>query len=118
MCGLHARPRLGRSRRGGLTMAEGDTSLGEIVGRQLHGDLVAGENANAIAAQAAREVGQNDAFVIQLDAEQSTGELLKYRTGYFDAVFFTQRFSLLPFSPIRQPAARPGGPVDEDVRRL
>jgi hypothetical protein len=86
-------------------VAEGDTTFGEIVGRQFHGDFIAGQNADAIAAEAPGEVGQDNAVMFQLDTEQSTGKFLEDGSGNFDAIFFTQRFSLLPFSPIRQLAA-------------
>jgi hypothetical protein len=87
-------------------MTEGYAALGEIVRGQLHGDLVTRQNPDTVAAEAACQMGKHDALVFQLDAEQSTGEFLKYGSCYFDAVFFTQLFSLLIFSPIRQPVAQ------------
>jgi len=97
-----------------LTVAEGNTALGEIVRRQFHGDLVTCEHPDAVAAEAAGQMGQDYAIMFQLDAEQSAGKFLKYGSSYFNAVFFTQRLSLLLFSPIRQPAARRSRPVDGD----
>jgi hypothetical protein len=85
-------------------MTEGNTALGEIVGGQLHSHLVTCKDSNTIAAKAAGQVGQDDPVMLQLDAKQPTGKFFKYGSGYFDAVFFTQLFSLLLFSPIRQPA--------------
>jgi hypothetical protein len=87
-----------------LAMTEGDASLSEIVRRQFHGDLVPGQNPDTVAAQAAGQVGQDDTVMLQLNAEQTTGKLFKYGSGYFNAIFFTQRLSLVLFSPIRQPA--------------
>ena len=91
---------------GGLAVAEGDPALGQIVRRQFHGDFVSSQYADAVAAEAAGQMGQDNTFVLQLDAEQSTGKLLEYRSGYFNAVFFTQLLSLLLYSPIRQPDAQ------------
>jgi len=93
-------------------VAEGDATFGEIVRRQFHGDLVAGENPDTITSEAAGQMGQNHAVMLQLNTEQAAGELFEYGSGYFNAVFFTQRFSLLLFSPIRQPTARRSRPVD------
>jgi hypothetical protein len=56
-------------------MAERDASLGEIVGREFEGDLIAGENADAIAAETACEVGQDDAVMFEFDAEEAAGKL-------------------------------------------
>ena len=69
-------------------MAEGDPAFGQIVGGQLHGDLVPGKNTKAITAEAAGQVRQHHAVMLQLDTEQSTGKFLKYRSSYFNAIFF------------------------------
>jgi hypothetical protein len=90
----------------GLAVAEGDPALREIVRRQLHRDFVSCQNPNTVAAEAAGQVSEHNTFVLQLDAEQSTGKFLEYRSGYFNTVFFTQLLSLLLFSPIRQPDAQ------------
>jgi hypothetical protein len=95
-------------------VAEGDAAFGEIVWRQFHGYLVARQNSNTIAAEAPGQVRQNNTVVLQLDSEQPTGEFLENGSGYFDAVFFTQRLSLLSFSPIRQPAVQRSRPADVD----
>lgn len=70
-------------------MAEGDAPFGEVVGGKLKSDFVAGENANAIAAEAAGKVGEHKAIVLQLYAEFTAGELFNHRSLNFDAVFFT-----------------------------
>jgi hypothetical protein len=82
-----------------LTMAESDTALGEVVGGKFEGDFVAGQNADAIAAEAAGEVGQNKPFVLKLDTEFTAGEFLDDRTLYFDAVFFTHFYSIIVAEP-------------------
>ena len=70
-------------------MPEGDAAFGEIVRGKFEGDFVAGQNANAIAAEPAREVGQDKPFVLKLHTEFTAGEFLYDCALYFDAVFFT-----------------------------
>jgi hypothetical protein len=81
-----------------LAMAKRDAAFGEVIRRQFHRDFIAGENADAVASQPSGQMGEYDAIMFELDAEQSTGELLQYSSGYFNAVFFTQRCSLLLLS--------------------
>jgi len=76
---------------GGLAVPERDTAFGQIVRRQFHGDFIASEDTDAIAAQPAGQVSQNDPFVLELHAEQPAGKFFQYRAGYFDAVFFTHK---------------------------
>jgi hypothetical protein len=71
-------------------VAESDAALGKVVGGKLHRDAVSGKHADAVAAQAARQVSQNDLFVFQLYTEQTTRKLLEHGTCYFDAIFFAQ----------------------------
>jgi hypothetical protein len=71
-------------------MAERDPAFGQIVGGEFHGDAVARQNADAVTAEAAGEVRENYAVMLQLDAEKAAREFLEDRAGDFDAVFFTQ----------------------------
>jgi len=57
-----------------LSVAKCNSSLGEVVGGEFQGDFIAGEHADAIAAQPARQVGQNYAIVFELDTEQTAGK--------------------------------------------
>src|SRR5215470_8306849 len=56
-----------RRRRALVLVAEDDAALVQVVGRHLHGDLVAGERADAVLLHAAGGVG--DDFVIVLEAD-------------------------------------------------
>lgn len=58
----------------GLTVAEGDSPLRQIVGGKFQGDFIACQNADAVPAEATRQMGQNNTVVIQLNAEQTAGE--------------------------------------------
>jgi hypothetical protein len=73
---------------GGLFMAVGDASLGQVVRRQFQGDTVAGQYANAIPAQFARQVGEHGAVLIQLNAEKAAGKFFNYGSCDFNAIFF------------------------------
>lgn len=57
-------------------MAKGDSPFGQIVGGEFQGDFVAGQNPNAVSPQAASQVGQYNAVVIELHAKQTTGKFL------------------------------------------
>ncbi len=69
-------------------MTISDAALGQIVRRNLQGDAIARQNADAIAAKLARQVRKHGAFLIQLHAEQAAGEFLNNGSGYFNAIFF------------------------------
>ena len=69
-------------------MAVGDAAFRQIVGRELHGDAVTCKHADAVAAELAGEMGQHCTVDIQLDTEQTTGELFYYGACDFDAIFF------------------------------
>ena len=81
-------------------MTERDPSLSEVVGRQFQGDFITRQDADAIPAQPASEVGQHHTVVFELDAEQPAGKLFQDRACYFDTVFFAH----IPFEC--GPAAR------------
>jgi hypothetical protein len=76
-------------RRLSLAMPESDAALGEIVGGQLHGDSVAGQDANAVAAETPRQVREHHSVVIELHAEQAAGKFFKNYPGYFNIIFLT-----------------------------
>lgn len=57
-----------------LSVAKRNSSLGEVVGGEFQGDFIAGKHADAVAAQPAREMGQNYTVVFELDAEQPARE--------------------------------------------
>jgi hypothetical protein len=78
-----------------LAMTESDSTFGQIVGGEFEGDFVAGQNANAISAEPAREVGQDKPFVLKLDAEFTAGKFLDDCALYFYAVFFTHSYLLI-----------------------
>ena len=72
-----------------LLVAVCDAALGQVVGREFHGDAITGEDANTVAAEFAGQMGQNGAVGIKLDTEQPTRELFDYSPSHFDTIFFT-----------------------------
>ena len=57
-------------------MTERNSTFGEIVGGEFQSDFIARQNADAIAAEPARQVGQHNPLVFKLYAEQTAGEFL------------------------------------------
>ena len=97
----------------GLPVAKGDAPFGQVVGREFHGDAVAGKHADAVAAQTAGEVREHDTLMFQLDAEQTARKLLQDNSGDFDIVFFTHStFLYQSRAPLR-----PGKPAIRDEGR-
>ena len=74
----------------GLTVPEGDAAFRQIIRGKFHGDAIAGQNADPVAAEAPRQVRKNYALMFQLHAEKPAWELFEDGAGYFNAVFFTQ----------------------------
>lgn len=75
----------------GLANAEGDTSLGHIVGRYFDAYLVTYDEADEAFAHFARDVGKEFVTVGNLDAEHGTCE-----NGGDDAFHFDFAFAIVP----------------------
>ena len=72
-----------------LSVAEGDSSLRQIIRRQFQCHFVARQDADAIPSQPPGQVSQYHPFVVQLHTEKTAGEFLQNGAGDFDAVLFT-----------------------------
>jgi hypothetical protein len=72
-----------------LAVTEGDAAAGEVVGGELDGDAVAGEDADVVLAHLAGEVTEDGVAVFEFDAEHGVGECLG------DAAFHRQRVGIL-----------------------
>jgi len=57
-------------------MTERNSAFGEIVGGEFQSDFITRQNADAIAAEPARQMRQHYALMLQLNAEQAAGEFL------------------------------------------
>lgn len=87
-------------------MAIGDSTFCQIVGGELQGNAITGENPDAVPAELTREVGQNDTVLIELNAEQTTWKLLNDSPSYFNTIFLTHQPPWQDFSPTA--GAKPG----------
>ena len=73
-----------------LSRPVGDTTLAQVVRRQLDGDLVAGEYSNVVFSHLARDVGGNHVAVFEFDSEHGVGKGLDDRAFQFYMIFFRQ----------------------------
>jgi len=80
-----------------LLVPVGDSSLCQIVGRELQSDAIAGQNTNAIPAQLAGQVGQHGPILVQLHAKQAAWKFFYNSSRYLNAVFFTHRVGARDF---------------------
>src|SRR5579862_8162522 len=67
--------------------AIGDATFGQVVGCHFHQHLVAGKDADAVLAHAARRVGDDLVLVFELDAEGGVREQLRHDTGKLQQFF-------------------------------
>ena len=74
-------------------MPKCNASFGEIVGGEFERDLIARQNADAIAPQAARKVREDNALVFELNTEETTRKFFENGPGNFDTVFLAHSTS-------------------------
>jgi hypothetical protein len=72
---------------GFLLVAIGDPTSAEVVGRDLHLDTVAGEDADPVHAHLPGAVGEDGVAVLQLDTEHGIGERFSDRPLKHDRIF-------------------------------
>src|SRR5690242_12192792 len=87
------RPGAAWRRRGGgalVLVTEVDPSLGEIIGRQLDGDAIAGEDADAILLHLAGGIGEGLMAIVETNAEPRVRQELGHHAVEFDQVFLGQ----------------------------
>jgi hypothetical protein len=61
----------------------------QVVGRKLHCDFVAGQNANEVLAHLSGDVSQHLMFIFQFHPEHGVGQRFQNDCHYFNRVFFT-----------------------------
>src|SRR5215510_4041845 len=71
-----------------LLEAVRDASPRQVIGRELHLDLVAGKDPDEVHAHLARHVGQHLVTVVELHAEHGVGERLHHGALDLNGVFF------------------------------
>src|SRR6185312_6999019 len=91
-----ARPRRRADRRGALILvAEIDAAFGQVVGRHLHRDAVAGEDADAILLHLPGAVGERLMAVVEPHAEARVGKQFDHRAVELDQIFLGHRKLLI-----------------------
>src|SRR5215470_13575593 len=68
-----------------------DASPRQVIGRELHLDLVPGKDPDEVYPHLARHVGEHLVAVVELHAEHGVGKRLHHRALDFDRVFFGHR---------------------------
>jgi hypothetical protein len=76
-----------------LQVPEGDAPLGEVVGRKLQRDAVAGQDADVVLAHLAGAVGDQAVAVFQHDTESRVGKYFLYSPVDFNQFFFGQELA-------------------------
>jgi len=74
-----------------------DATSGQVVGGQLHRDLVAGQDPDAVHSHLARHVGQDLVAIVHLHPEHRVGQRLDHLAFHLDCVFLAHDFSFSPF---------------------
>ena len=100
----------GRARRG-LLQSVGDPAAGQVVGRQLDPDAVAGQDPDEVHPELAADVGQDAVAVLKLDGEHRVRERLDDRPFHFDRISLGHGVGV----PFLTMSAGPGGPTHERV---
>src|SRR5450759_5824389 len=67
-----------------------DPASAEVVGRQLHLDLVAGQDADVVHAHLAGDMGEHFVVVVEVDPEHRVGQSLDHFAFYLDGFFFVR----------------------------
>src|SRR5205823_14480401 len=89
--------------RAGLFITVDNSSAIQIVGRKLHSDFIARQNAYEVLAHLAGNMRQHLMFVLQLHPEHGIGQRFQNRCHYLNRVFLAH--SLLESSRCLSPSA-------------
>ena len=81
--------------RGSLLAAPGDPAAGQVIGRHLHGDLIAGQNPDEIHSEFSGNMRQNCVTISNVNLERCIGQSFYHNTFHFDHIGFCQTLSLL-----------------------
>jgi hypothetical protein len=81
-------PKVNARRRPRLPLAVSDTTLGQVVGRKLHADLVAWHNTNKVLSHPAGHVGCHNVSTFDFHAESGVSEGLCDHSFDFKSFFF------------------------------
>src|SRR6267143_1694867 len=85
-----------------------DPTSGQVVGGQLHRDLVAGQDPDAVHSHLAGHVGQDLVAIVHLHPEHRVGQRLDHLALHLDCVFLAHGFSAFHRRLGRTPNVDPG----------
>jgi len=74
--------------REGSTFAVGDTALGQVVGRELDANFVAGHDPNKVSTHPACDVNIDDVSTFDLDAKSGVRQCLNNDSFHLKCFFF------------------------------
>jgi hypothetical protein len=76
-----------------LLVAVNDPPAIQVVGTQLHGHAIAGQNADEVLAHPSRDMGQSLVIVLELDLEHGIRQRLRDHCHYLNRIFLRQTAS-------------------------
>jgi hypothetical protein len=88
-----------------------DSASGEVVGRKLHSDPVARQDADEVHSQLARYVRQDAVAVLELDSEHRVGQWLQHSSFDLNRILLSHVLCVVPFSH----ECRPSRPTHERI---
>ena len=77
----------------GLFRAEDDAAFGEIVWRQLNGNLIACQDTDVVFAHLARDMGNHGVSVRELNSERGVRKRVNNTTFHLDGILFRHALS-------------------------
>src|SRR3546814_4946645 len=84
-----------------LFRSEDNSGTRQVIGRELHCDLVTRQNPDVMHTHLARDVAQNYMAIFQLDAKSCVGKVLKNLTLHLYDVVFCPSLTALAIPPPR-----------------
>ena len=77
-----------------LPLSIDDSTLGEVIRREMHGDGVSRQDSDVVLPHSPRDVGENGVIVLESHPKQRVRQRLGYDRLDFDRFFLGQTFSL------------------------
>ena len=82
----------GFARKASALAAPGDSTAGQIIGRELYGHFVAGIDANKIHAHFSADVRHDTVAIGQFDLKHSVRQRIDHLAIHFDYIIFGQKY--------------------------
>jgi len=92
--GGHKAKKSGRETNSKLSRAERNSTLGQIIRRQLDSHLVTRQDTDVVFTHAPGNVSGDHVAILQLDTEHGIGQGINNSTLHFDVIFFCHKSSM------------------------